>query len=114
MYNHALTQDAEYPDKPAIDDIELKNTVGINLGITKFIHDFENRTFARTRKSSESALRDDTARSPESNTTQLSGIQRDSYVHERIKKRRENYREKRAHWYAREYGAVFLEDLEVR
>jgi putative transposase len=113
VYNHALTQDAEYPDKPAIDDVELKDTVGINLSITNFIHDSENRTSARTRKSSESALRDETARSPESNTIQLSGIQQDSDMHERLKNRRENYREKRAHWYARKYGTVFAEEFEI-
>jgi putative transposase len=34
-------------------------------------------------------------------------------AYERLNNRREDYREKLAHWYAREYGAVFLEDLDV-
>ncbi|WP_431358877.1 RNA-guided endonuclease InsQ/TnpB family protein [Halovenus amylolytica] len=31
--------DPEYPDEPAVEDIDPADTVGIDLGITKFIHD---------------------------------------------------------------------------
>ncbi len=39
--------DADYPDKPAVEDLTVEDTVGIDLGITKLVHDSENRTFAR-------------------------------------------------------------------
>jgi hypothetical protein len=38
--------DAEYPDKPTVEDISVEETVGIHLGITKLIHDSKNCTFA--------------------------------------------------------------------
>ncbi|WP_303704174.1 hypothetical protein [Haloquadratum walsbyi] len=39
--------DADYPDKPAADSICVEDTVGIDLGVTTFIHDSDNRVFAR-------------------------------------------------------------------
>jgi len=38
--------DADYPDKPAVEDIDVEETVGIDLGITKFVHDSDGRAFA--------------------------------------------------------------------
>ncbi|WP_255681393.1 hypothetical protein [Natrinema sp. SYSU A 869] len=38
--------DADYPAKPAVEDIEMEDTVGINLGITNFIHDSDGRAFS--------------------------------------------------------------------
>lgn len=38
--------DADYPEKPAVEDIDVEDTVGIDLGITKFIHDSDGRAFA--------------------------------------------------------------------
>jgi putative transposase len=37
--------DANYPDKPTVEDIDVADTVGIDLGITKFIHDSDGRAF---------------------------------------------------------------------
>jgi len=109
--------DADYPDTPAIEDIDIEETVGIDLGITKFIHDSENRTFARL---------DETAdrKRVERRHCSLSRKQYDSEnwgrarqslasAYERLRARREDYREKLAHWYTHKYDAVFLEDLDV-
>jgi putative transposase len=109
--------DAEYPDKPAVEDIDVEDTVGIDLGITKFVHDSENRTFARL---DEKAAR----KRIERRHRLLSRKQHESEnwdkarkslarAYERLTNRREDYREKLAHWYTREYDAVFLEDLDV-
>ena len=37
--------DPGYSEKPAVEDIDPEETVGIDLGITKFIHDSDNRSF---------------------------------------------------------------------
>jgi putative transposase len=112
-----MDYDADYPDKPAVEDISIEDTVGIDLGITKLVHDSENRTFAR--------LDEETDRNRiERRHRSLSRKQHDSdnwdkarqslaRAYERLKNRREDYREKLAHWYTREYDAVFLEDLDV-
>lgn len=91
--------------------------MGIDLGITKLVHDSENRTFARL---DEEAARERIDRRHRS----LSRRQHNSenwnkvrqllaYAYQRLKNRRKDYREKLAHWYTREYDAVFLEDLNV-
>jgi putative transposase len=109
--------DANYPEKPAVEDIAVEDTVGIDLGITKFVHDSENRAFARL---DEAADRERV----EKRHRLLSRKQHESenwdkarrslaQAYERLKNRREDYREKLAHWYTREYDAVFLEDLDV-
>lgn len=109
--------DAEYPDKPAVGDISVTDTIGIDLGITKFIHDSENRTFARLDEEEERERLEKRHRS-------LSRKQYESEnwnkarqslarAYKRVTNQREDYREKLAHWYTREYDAVFLEDLDV-
>ena len=112
-----VEHDADYPEKPAVEDIAVEDTVGIDLGITKFAHDSENRAFAR--------LDEETDRERiEKRHRLLSRKQHESAnwnrarqslarAYERVKNRREDYREKLAHWYTREYDAVFLEDLDV-
>jgi hypothetical protein len=42
-----LEYNADYPDKPAVENISIEDTGGIDLGITRFSHDSENRVFAR-------------------------------------------------------------------
>jgi putative transposase len=109
--------DADYPDKPAVEDIAVEETVGIDLGITKFVHDSENRAFARLDEETDRECVEKRHRS-------LSRKQYDSAnwnkarrslarAYERLKNRREDYREKLACWYTSKYDAVFLEDLDV-
>ena len=40
-----IKYDADYSGKPARDDIDVEDTVGIDLGITRFIHDSDGRAF---------------------------------------------------------------------
>jgi putative transposase len=109
--------DPDYPDKPAVEDVPVENTVGIDLGITKFIHDSDNRTFARLDETADRerietchrALSRKQHQSANWNTARQSLAK----AYERLNNRREDYREKLAHWYTREYDAVFLEDLDV-
>ena len=109
--------DPGYPEKPAVEDIDAEDTVGIDLGITKFIHDSANRTFARLDEKADRARIERRHRS-------LSRKEYDSEnwdkarqslarAYDRVRNRRKDYREKLAYWYTREYDAVFLEDLDV-
>lgn len=41
----------EYPEKPPVDEINPENTVGIDLGILRFIHDSDGNTVAPLDKS---------------------------------------------------------------
>jgi putative transposase len=109
--------DAGYPDKPAIEDINAEDTIGIDLGITKFIHDSENREFARLdedkdRERIEKRHRSLSRKEHESENWDRAR-QSLARAYNRLKNRRDDYREKLAHWYTREYDAVFLEDLDV-
>ena len=109
--------DTEYPDKPAVEDIDVEDTVGIDLGITKFIHDSENRTFARLDEETDRERIENRHRSlsrkQHGSENWEKARQLLARAYERLKHRREDYREKLAHWYTREYDAVFLEDLDV-
>jgi len=67
--------DAGYSEKPAVEDIDPEDTVGIDLGVTKFIHDSENRSFESLDEhhDRERELTVVTVISPEKNTTQTTG-----------------------------------------
>ena len=109
--------DAEYPDKPAVEDIDIEDTVGIDLGITKLVHDSENRTFARLDEENDRERVEKRHRSlsrKQHNSENWNKARQSlARAYEQLKNRREDYREKLAHRYTREYDAVLLEDLDV-
>ncbi|ERG94510.1 MAG: transposase, IS605 OrfB family, central region [Haloquadratum walsbyi J07HQW2] len=109
--------DADYPEKPTVENISIEDTVGIDLGITKFIHDSDNRAFARLdeEKDRERVERRHRSLSRKQYESENWNKARQSLVraYERLRNRREDYREKLACWYTQEYDAVFLEDLDV-
>ncbi len=110
--------DPGYPDKPAIESIEPEDTVGIDLGITKFIHDSANRSFKsldeqRDRERIEQRHRT-LSRKEYDSQNWLKARQQLARAYDRLHKRREDYREKLAHEYTTRYDAVFLEDLDVK
>jgi len=110
--------DPNYPEKPAVEDIEPEETVGIDLGITKFIHDSNNRSFKSLdeqcdrdridRRHRELSRKEDGSKNWEKARQSL------ARAYERLYNRREDYREKLAHEYTSQYDAVFLEDLNVK
>ena len=107
----------EYPDKPAVEDIDVEDTVGIDLGITKFVHDSDNRTFARLEEEDDRERIErrhrDLSRKEYGSANWNKARQDLAKAYERLRNRREDYREKLAHWYTTRYDAVFLEDLDV-
>ena len=110
--------DPEYPEKPPVEGIEPEETVGIDLGITKFIHDSDNRSFEsldehRERERIERRHRNLSRKEYGSQNWQRVRQQL-AQAYDRLHNRREDYREKLAHEYTMEYDAVFLEDLDVK
>ena len=110
--------DPEYPEKPAVEDIAPEDTVGIDLGITKFIHDSDNRSFEsldehRERERIERRHRN-LSRKEYGSQNWRKVRQQLAQAYDRLHNRREDYREKLAHEYTMEYDAVFLEDLDVK
>jgi Transposase and inactivated derivatives len=103
--------------RPAVEDINVEDTVGIDLGITKFVHDSEDRTFARLDEHTdrERIERRHRSFSREQHDSENWDKARQSLAraYERLNNRREDYREKLAHWYTEEYDAVCLEYLDV-
>jgi putative transposase len=110
--------DPQYPDKPPVEDIDPEDTVGIDLGITKFIHDSDGRSFGsldeqRDRNRIECRHRDLSRKEHGSNNWEQAR-QKLARAYDRLHNRREDYREKLAHEYTTRYDAVFLEDLDVK
>ena len=110
--------DPDYPDKPAVEDIDPEETVGIDLGITKFIHDSDNRSFESLdehcdRERIDRRHRELSRKEHGSNNWQRAR-QSLARAYERLYNRQEDYREKLAHEYTTRYDAVFLEDLDVK
>jgi putative transposase len=112
-----IEHEPEYPEPPNVEDIEPEDTVGIDLGITKLIHDSDGRTFApldeeEDRERIEKRHRSLSRKQHESKNWNRAR-QELARAYERLSNRREDYREKLASWYTRKYDAVFLEDLDV-
>lgn len=108
---------AEYPEKPAVEDIDIKDTVGIDLGITKFIHDSDGRAFRpldeeQDRERIEKRHQTVSRKEHESNNWNKAR-QRLARAYERLSNKRKAYRETLANAYTQRYDAVFLEDLNV-
>jgi putative transposase len=109
--------DADYPEKPAVEDIDDGDTVGIDLGITKFIHDSDGRAFGpldeeegreRIDKRHQAVSR----KEHESNNWNKAR-RRLARAYERLSNKRKAYREALANAYTQRYDAVFLEDLNI-
>jgi Transposase and inactivated derivatives len=105
--------EAKYPEPPAIEEIEPEDTVGIDIGMTKFINDSDGRTFApldgkKDREQIETRHRDISRKEHKSDN--WNKTQQDlARVYEQLN----NHREKLASWYTQEYDVVFLGDLNV-
>ncbi|MFW6383815.1 MAG: RNA-guided endonuclease InsQ/TnpB family protein [Halodesulfurarchaeum sp.] len=108
----------DYPEPPAIKEIDVENTVGIDLGITSFIYDSASRSFQSLdeqteRERIERRHRDLSRKEYGSNNSERAR-QKLAQAYERLRNRRRDYREKLAHEYTSRYDAVFLEDLDVK
>jgi putative transposase len=112
-----VEHEPDYLELTDVDEIEPEDTVGIDLGITKLIHDSNGRTFApldeeQVREQIEKRHRDLSRKVHESENWNKAR-QKLAEAYEKLKNRRKDYREKLASWYTQAYDAVFLEDLDV-
>jgi putative transposase len=109
--------DAEYPEKPAVEDIDVEDTVGIDLGITKFIHDSDGRSVTPLDEESDRKRIDKrhqaVSRKEHDSNNWDKARQRLAKAYERLSNKRRAYREALANTYTKQYDAVFLEDLNV-
>ncbi|TYL38026.1 transposase [Natronococcus pandeyae] len=109
--------DADHPDKPAVEDIEVEDTVGIDLGITKFIHDSGGRAFKPLDEEADRERIDKrhqaVSRKEHESNNWNKARQRLARAYERLSNKRKAYREALANAYTKRYDAVFLEDLNV-
>ncbi len=108
----------EYPENPAVEDIDPEDTVGIDLGITKFIHNSDGLSFdsldeQRDRDRIDRRHRDLSRKEHGSNNWEKAR-QLLARAYDRLHNRREDYRQKLAHEYTTRYDAVFLEDPDMK
>ena len=110
--------DVDVPEKPAVEDIILEDTVGLDLGVLNFVHDSDGRSVGRLDLSEDRARLEREQRSLsrkdyESNNWEKQR-RRVAEVHARMSNKKRDYKHKLAHFYTTEYDAVFVEDLNVR
>jgi putative transposase len=106
------------PGKPAVEDIDAEETVGLDLGVLNFIHNSDGRSIGRLdlsdeRKRLEREQRSLSRKQYESNNWEQQR-RRVAEVHARMSNKKRDYKHKLAHYYTTEYDAVFVEDLNVK
>ena len=112
-----VEHNADYPEKPAVEDIDVEDTVGIDLGITKFIHDSDGRAFRSLDEEKDRERIDKrhqvVSRKEHESNNWNKARQRLAKAYERLSDKRKAYREALTNAYTQRYDAVFLEDLNV-
>jgi putative transposase len=114
----SFSVEREEPDKPAPEEIDPANTVGLDLGVLNFIHDSDGRSIDRLdlsddRERLEREQRSLSRKEYESNNWEKQR-QRVAEVHMDMRNKKRDYKHKLAHAYTTEYDAVFVEDLDVK
>ncbi|WP_312911878.1 RNA-guided endonuclease InsQ/TnpB family protein [Natronosalvus caseinilyticus] len=108
----------EEPEKPEPEDIDAVDTVGLDFGVLNFIHDSVGRSLSRLdladeRERLEREQRSLSRKQYESNNWEKQR-RRVAEVHARMSNKKRDYKHKLAHFYATEYDAVFVENLNVK
>ncbi|PSQ16752.1 transposase [Halobacteriales archaeon QS_8_69_26] len=113
-----LNVERDAPDKPDPREIDTDDTVGIDLGITSFIHDSDGRQISRL---DVSAGRDRLEREQRTLSRKDHGSnnwekqrQTVAELHKRMRNKKLDFKHKVAAFYTRKYDAVFVEDLDVK
>ena len=112
-----IEYDADYSEKTPVEDIDVEDTVGIDLGIMKFIHDSDGREFAPLDEEEDRERIDKrhqtVSRKEQESNNWNKARQRLAKAYEQLSNKRKAYREALANAYTKRYDAVFLEDLNV-
>ena len=106
------------PEKPSLDEIEPKGCVGVDLGITSYIHTSENLSVDRldlsgeydryTREQRKLDRKEHGSANWEKQRQQVARAKR------KIKRKVRDYQHKLTTWLVKEYDAVVVEDLDVK
>jgi len=103
------------PEKPAPEDITAEETVGIDLGVLNFIHDSHGRSVTRLDLSGDRERLEREQRSlsrkDRGSNSWATQRRRVAEIHARMSNKKRDYKHKLAHFYATEYDAVFVENL---
>lgn len=114
----AIESSSHRTPKPDIDDIDPEETVGIDVGISKLVHDSDGRAITPIDESStwrriERRHRTLSRKEYGSNNWEKAR-QKLAATYEHLRNKREDLQEKLASWYTSRYDAVFLEDIQVQ
>jgi putative transposase len=113
-----VDDDPDYPEKPSVKTIDTEDTVGIDLGILKFIHDSDGIAVTPLDESAdrdriEQRHRALSRKQHGSNNWEKARVKL-AAAYERLTNKHKDFREKIARSYTQQYDAVFLEELNVR
>lgn len=110
--------EADLPEKPALDSLDAGNSVGIDLGILNYIHTSDGKTvewldlddeYERLRREQRKLSR------KQEGSNNYEAQRRDvARVKRHIRRKVLDYQHKITTWLVREYDAVFVEDLAVK
>jgi putative transposase len=113
-----VDHDPEHPEKPAVEDISLEDTVGIDLGILKFAHDSDGNAVTPLNESEDRERIEKRhralSRKQHGSANWEKARVKLAEAYERLSNKRKDFIEKLAHSYTTQYDAVFLEKLDVR
>lgn len=106
------------PEKPAVENITLDDTVGIDLGITNFVFDSDGRSIQRLDLSDERERLEreqrNLSRKERGSNNWEDQRRKVAEIHDRMSNKKHDFKHKLAHFYTTEYDAVFVEDLNVK
>ncbi|QFU82393.1 RNA-guided endonuclease InsQ/TnpB family protein [Natronorubrum aibiense] len=106
------------PEKPAPENIDAEDTVGLDLGVLNFVHDSDGRSIGRLdlsdeRERLEREQRSLSRKQYESNNWEKQRL-RVAEVHACMSNKKHDYKHKLAHAYTTLSDAVFVENLNVK
>ena len=111
------TDDADLPEKPDVDSLNMSNSVGIDLGILNYVHtsdgktvdwlDLENEYERLRREQRKLSRKEKGSNNYEKQRVEVAKVKRS------IRRKVQDYQHKITTWLVKEYDAVFVEDLNV-
>ena len=109
--------EVDTPEKPAIEDIDAEDCVGLDLGVLNYVHDSNGVSVGRLDLSDDRERLEREQRSLSRKEYESSKWenqrQRVAEVHADMTNKKQDFKHKLAHYYTTEFDAVFLEDLNV-
>ena len=117
-YLSLVVEVTETPEKPALSEIEPKDCVGVDLGITSYIHTSDNLTVGTLDLSDEyERLRREKrnlSRKQHGSNNWEAQRQQVAKANRKIKRKIKDFQHKLTIWLVQEYDLVAVEDLDVK